>query len=83
MIDRIEGTAQGTEHATGVIPAYEDLNWTGLDFSAEQFETVTSIDKAAWLKELELHAELFEQLAYHLPQELGNTKAEIERRLAA
>jgi phosphoenolpyruvate carboxykinase (GTP) len=83
MIDRIEGKGKGEDHVTGVSPSYEDLNWTGLDFSAEQFDTVTSIDKAAWLKELELHDELFKQLAHHLPHELTDTKAEIERRLAA
>ena len=83
MIDRIEGSAKGTEHATGVIPAYEDLNWTGLDFSAEQFETVTSMDKAAWQAELKLHEELFSQLAHHLPQELLDNKAKLEQRLAA
>ena len=83
MIDRIEGSAPGKEHVFGVSPAYEELNWTGLDFSAEQFKSVTSIDKAAWQQELKLHAELFQQLAYHLPQELSDTKAQIERRLAA
>ena len=83
MIDRIEGQAQGTEHVFGVSPAYEELNWTGLDFSAEQFKSVTSIDKAAWQQELKLHTELFEQLAYHLPTELTATKAQIEQRLAA
>jgi phosphoenolpyruvate carboxykinase (GTP) len=83
MIDRIEGKASGNEHVFGVSPAYEELNWTGLDFTAEQFKTVTSIDKAAWQKELELHAELFQQLAYHLPAELTATKAKIEQRLAA
>ncbi|MDP3708787.1 MAG: phosphoenolpyruvate carboxykinase (GTP), partial [Polaromonas sp.] len=83
MIDRIEGKGQGEDHVTGVSPSYEDLNWTGLDFSAEQFDTVTSMDKAAWLKELELHTELFKQLEHNLPKELGETKAAIERRLAA
>ncbi|MES2974634.1 MAG: phosphoenolpyruvate carboxykinase (GTP) [Pseudomonadota bacterium] len=83
MIDRIEGKAAGNEHVFGVSPAYEELNWTGLNFSAEQFKTVTSIDKAAWLKEMELHAELFKQLEYHLPKELEDTKAAIEKRLAA
>ena len=83
MIDRLEGDDSGTEHVFGVSPRYEDLNWTGLDFSAEQFDTVTSIDKAAWLAELKLHAELFEQLAHHLPKELPATKAAIEQRLAA
>jgi phosphoenolpyruvate carboxykinase (GTP) len=83
MIDRIEGSAQGTEHVFGVSPAYAELNWTGLAFSTEQFHTVTSIDKAAWQAELKLHSELFTQLAYHLPAELTDTKARIEARLAA
>ena len=83
MIDRIENTARGTEHVFGVSPAYEELNWTGLDFSAEQFKTVTSIDKAAWVDELKLHDELFTQLAHHLPEALTATKARIEQRLAA
>jgi len=83
MIDRIEGKGEGTEHVFGVSPRYEDLNWTGLDFSAEQFDTVTHIDKAAWQAELKLHAELFQQLAHHLPKELPATKAAIELRLAA
>ncbi len=83
MIDRIEGTAAGQEHVFGISPAYEELNWTGLNFTSEQFQTVTSIDKAAWTAELKLHADLFQQLAYHLPRELQETKARIETRLAA
>jgi phosphoenolpyruvate carboxykinase (GTP) len=83
MIDRIEGTASGTEHAFGISPKYEELNWTGLDFSAAQFANVTSMDKAAWAAELKLHEELFTQLAYHLPAELTTAKAALEKRLAA
>jgi phosphoenolpyruvate carboxykinase (GTP) len=83
MIDRIEGKGEGIEHVFGVSPRYEDLNWSGLAFSAEQFDTVTHIDKAAWQAELKLHAELFQQLAHHLPKELPATKAAIEQRLAA
>ncbi|MEO8858469.1 MAG: phosphoenolpyruvate carboxykinase (GTP) [Burkholderiaceae bacterium] len=81
IIDRLEGTGKGSEHLFGISPSYADLNWTGLDFTEPQFETVTSIDKGAWLAELKLHAELFERLAYHLPQELLETKARIEERL--
>ncbi len=84
MIDRVEGNkTDGVEHITGISPRYEDLNWTGLNFSAEQFATVTSIDKAAWEAELKLHSELFKQLEHHLPKELPETKAAIEERLAA
>src|SRR4051812_10710922 len=83
MIDRIEGKASGVDHVVGITPSYEDLNWTGLDFSREQYQMVAFIDKAAWQKELQLHSELFQQLSYHLPQELDGTKAQIEKRLAA
>ena len=83
MIDRIEGSGQGSDGVMGITPRYEDLNWTGLDFSAQEFTQVTSIDQAAWIKEMALHAELFQQLKHHLPQELEDTKAAIEKRLAA
>ena len=83
MIDRIEGAAAGTDHAFGISPKYEELNWTGLNFSQEQFAGVTSMDKAAWQAELKLHEELFTQLAYHLPAELTAAKAALEKRLAA
>jgi len=83
IIDRIEGTGQGTDNLIGVTPAYDDLTWTGLPFTEQQFNTVTSIDKAAWAEELALHTELFEQLEHHLPQALKETKAAIELRLAA
>ena len=83
MLDRIEGTAQGEPTMFGIAPLYAEINWTGLDFSTEQFKTVTSIDKAAWAEELKLHTEHFDKLAYHLPQELLASKAALEKRLAA
>jgi len=83
MLDRVEGQAGGAEHVFGVSPRYEDLNFDGLEFSREQFQSVISIDKAAWQAELKLHAELFETLSYHLPAELPATKARIEAALAA
>ncbi len=83
MIDRLEGQAQGEQTAFGIAPQYAEINWTGLDFSADQFASVTSIDKAAWAEEMQLHTEHFDKLAHKLPQELLVTKAELEKRLAA
>jgi len=83
MLDRVQGTGQGVENVFGVTPRYEDINWSGLAFTPEQFQQVTHVDKAAWLTELGLHAELFQQLAHHLPAALPATKAKIEERLAA
>ncbi len=83
MIDRIEGQVKGKENVFGVSPTYDEINWTGLSFTADQFKTVTSIDKAAWVDELKLHEELFTQLAYHLPAEMTATKAALAARLEA
>jgi phosphoenolpyruvate carboxykinase (GTP) len=82
MIDRIEGSAKGSENGFGVSPTYEEITWTGLDFTQAQFNSVTSLDKSAWKDEIALHSELFTQLAYHLPKELEETKALLEKRLA-
>jgi phosphoenolpyruvate carboxykinase (GTP) len=81
MIDRIEGKAKGLENVFGISPSYGELNWNGLNFTTEQFDTVTHIDKAAWQTELGLHDELFQQLAHHLPAELPATKLAIAHRL--
>ncbi len=83
IIDRIEGKAKGQDNVFGVSPAYAELNWTGLSFSAELFAKVTHIDKAAWQAELKLHDELFTQLAYHLPAELTQAKSALAQRLDA
>jgi phosphoenolpyruvate carboxykinase (GTP) len=82
MIDRIEGKVPGDQHAFGISPSYQELNWEGLPFTKEQFRQVIDIDLPAWEKELELHQELFQQLENRLPAELKETKARIEKRLA-
>ncbi len=84
MLGRIDGTAgAGSEHIFGVSPNYRDLNWSGLDFSEAQFQSVISIDRDAWVQEMKLHGELFEQLAYHLPVELKATREKILAQLEA
>ncbi|WP_144634608.1 phosphoenolpyruvate carboxykinase (GTP) [Bordetella genomosp. 13] len=83
ILGRLEGKADGKEQLFGISPAYGDIDWTGLDFSQEKFQQVISVDLPAWKDELALHDELFAQLKQGLPQALPETKAEIEKRLAA
>ena len=83
MVGRIEGKAGSTEHVFGHSPRYEDLEWRGLDFGRSAFDKITGIDKAQWQREFELHSELFTLLAQGLPHHLLETKAALEKRLAA
>ena len=73
----------GVPHIFGVSPRYEDLQWDGIDFTPEQFATITSIDKAAWAQEIELHTELFDKLKHNLPRELVEVKVALQKKLAA
>ncbi len=81
MLQRIEGKAQGAEHVFGITPRYEDIDWTGLAFSADQFSRITAIDGKSWQEEFALHAELFEKLRHGLPAALLKTKSVFESRL--
>ncbi|MFC3107673.1 phosphoenolpyruvate carboxykinase (GTP) [Undibacterium arcticum] len=83
MLDRIEGKAGGVEHMFGTTPEFGDLSWDGIEFTQQQFDRITSIDKAAWAAELQLHSELFDKLKYHLPPDLQAVKVQLERQLAA
>lgn len=83
MLERVESEAAGQEHFFGISPRFEEMSWQGLDFSREQFEAVTGLDRDAWQQELKLHDELFAQLAHHLPTALRTTREQLETRLAA
>ncbi|MFC0351248.1 phosphoenolpyruvate carboxykinase (GTP) [Undibacterium danionis] len=82
MLERIDGATTGQENIFGISPKFEDITWDGLNFTVEQFETITSIDKEAWNAELVLHTELFDKLKYRLPAALEATKASLAQRLA-
>ena len=82
IVGRIQGQAKAEDHLMGLSPGYADMNWKGLDFTQAQYRQVTDIDAADWAREVALHAELFEQLAYHMPAPLLATMADIRKRLA-
>ena len=83
MIERVEGQAGGEDNLFGVSPRYDDLSWAGLDFTRAQYQSVISIDHAAWRAEMGLHGELFKLLAGRLPAQLLAIKGQIEQKLAA
>jgi phosphoenolpyruvate carboxykinase (GTP) len=71
IVERVEGTAHATETILGHVPAYDDFDWTGLDFAQDKFAAITAVDTAQWKQELPLHHELLAKLATRLPQEIS------------
>lgn len=83
IIDRVEGRAGAVETPIGYMPTYEDLNWKGLDFSKQQFETVTSLSKSDWQQELASQDELFDKIGKQVPEALKQARKATGERVEA
>ena len=81
IIDRVHGRAKAVESPVGLMPTYEDIDWTGLEMTREEFNELMTIDKAAWKSELLAQEELFVKLSERLPQELVMERQMLLRRL--
>ncbi len=70
IVDRARGRALGKETPIGWQPRFDDIDWTGCDFSREQFDALQVVDRTAWRAEVMGHEELFLDLHDHLPKEM-------------
>ncbi len=70
IVDRARGRTKAKETPIGWQPHYEDIDWTGLDFSEESFNELQAVDREMWRKEIMGHEELFLTLHDHLPKEM-------------
>jgi len=77
IIQVVKNRTEGTSTPIGLQPRYEDLNWEGSQFSAEDFEAVMKIDRSEWETELSGQLEFFGKFKDRLPEAFK----EIQRRL--
>jgi len=83
IVERCRGKAQAREDALGLVPAYDDLDWSASRFDAQAFAGVMTHDRAQWERELAAHDELFAKLGSKRPAELVAERARLAARLAA
>ncbi len=69
IVQKIKGKSNAVESPIGWMPHYNDIDWTGSDFTKQQFDAIMNVDREAWKKELLDHAELFERMYDKLPKE--------------
>lgn len=69
IVSRVRGGAFALESPVGWMPRYEDLDWTGLDFSSDKFSQLMSIDREGWKEEALSHESLFVKVYDKLPKE--------------
>jgi len=84
VVERCHGRAEGVATPLGIMPRYEDLNWTGLEkLGREQYAEIERVDDKAWQEELASHDELLGRLGAKLPRELELRRSQLHEKLAA
>lgn len=70
VCDRVHGNVDSVEGPLGNMPRYQDLNWTGLDFSSDAFSGIMDLARDDGSQEAESQKELFDSFAERLPEEM-------------
>jgi phosphoenolpyruvate carboxykinase (GTP) len=78
---RCAGTAEAEETPIGLVPAAGALNTEGLGISDDQVAELLAVDPAEWRVELPAMHQHFARFGKHLPDELHEQLADLERRL--
>ena len=80
IFERCFGRADAVETPLGLMPAYEHIDWTGLDFGADRYSMITSVDAGQWSRELSSHDALFARLGAKRPAELEEERERLATR---
>ncbi|HEV3239595.1 MAG TPA: phosphoenolpyruvate carboxykinase (GTP) [Casimicrobiaceae bacterium] len=82
IVQRCRSQARGVETALGLQPEYDDLDWNGLEFSAERFGHVMRVERELWERELAAHDQLFAKLGTKQPGTLTALRRSLGAKLA-
>ena len=70
IVERTSGKARAVEGPLGWTPRQRDLDWSGMEFSEEQWQELMKIDPQSLRMQTLRHEELFLQLSEYLPKEM-------------
>src|SRR5215213_2092531 len=81
ILDRVHGRGRGVESPLGWMPRYEDICWTGLDFTRERFNQLMSVNRKAHGEDVNAHEEYFDRFYDRLPKEFIHERALLKYRV--
>jgi phosphoenolpyruvate carboxykinase (GTP) len=81
IVDRVHDRVGAVKSPFGYMPRFEDLDFEGLDFSKDQFESITNINRAEAASEVEEIKGFFEKFGQTLPAELETQRQEFGQRV--
>ena len=70
IVDRVQGRARAVESPIGLVPKYEDLEWSGLDYPRDKFKELMRIDRESGVADARSQEELFDKFFDRVPKEM-------------
>jgi phosphoenolpyruvate carboxykinase (GTP) len=81
IVDRVNGHGHAEETPIGMMPSYDDLTWTGLEFSSADFDDIMTVDPQAALQEADAQRASFDDYGDRLPAEMETQRQAFKARL--
>ncbi len=72
IFQRVKNESNAETTTLGMMPKFNDIDWSGLNLSEEKFANLMKIDEQKWIHEIESHREFFLKLDHKLPIEFLN-----------
>ena len=82
ILDRCAGKADAVETPIGYVPNAEDINIEGLDISRDTIRDLLTVDKEAWLADVENIKDFYKLVGDHVPAEMYDELEALEARLS-
>ena len=82
ILDRCAGKADAVETPIGYVPYAEDINIEGLDISRDTIRDLLTVDKEAWLADVENIKDFYKLVGDHVPAEMYDELEALETRLS-
>ena len=82
IFERCAGRANAVETPLGLVPRFDDLDWSGFDFGVARFANVMTVDLSLWERELGLHDKFFERLGDKRPAALMSERDRLAASIA-
>ena len=83
IVDRVHGRANAVESPIGLVPSYDDLEWSGLDYPRDTFTALMRVDREAGIADARSQTELFDTFEGRVPAEILAEREKLEARLSA
>ena len=81
IVDRVKGKVSAKSNSFGLVPYFDDIIWSGLEFDTEKFSSLIVVPKDEGLKEINEVKEHFDRFGEFMPNELESQRIELEQRL--